>query len=90
MPPSRYLQMSWVISVMICLIYVGCESILGSNSRKLQIVGPAESVVYSSYSSTLIFHLLNWQVNNQVIESINSNQDNTFTAAHNQFSYLSL
>ncbi len=75
---------------MISLKPISCESISGGYARRLQMVSPADSVVYSSYSSTQIFHLLNWQVNNQIIESINANSDSTFTAGHNQFSYLSL
>lgn len=64
-------------------------SIFRSNIRSLQMA-PINTLAYSSYTSVQIFNLLNWRVNNQIIEAINTNKNSTYTAAHNQFSYLSL
>ena len=65
------------------------EHILLQSARVLQ-VSTLDSLAYSSYASVQIFQLLNWRVNDNIIKDINSRQNGTFIAAHNQFSYLSI
>lgn len=65
------------------------EHFLAHSARILQ-VSTLDSLAYSSYTSVQIFHLLNWRVNDKIIKEINSRQNGTFIAAHNQFSYLSI
>lgn len=80
--------MVWLVILMANIEPSRNEYVLQDNLRVLQMT-PLESLAYSSYTSIQIFNLLNWKINNQIIQSINNNKDSTFTAAHNQFSFLS-
>jgi hypothetical protein len=59
----------------------------GEMLRRLQ-VGIMEAVAYSPAASEQVFWWLNWQQNDQTIQNINRQPGATFSAHHNQFSYL--
>lgn len=63
---------------------------LPAHSARILQVSTLDSLAYSGYISVQIFQLLNWKVNDKIIQDINSRQNGTFIAAHNQFSYLSI
>lgn len=84
----RYTAYLLLIVMHILTVTLG-EHILAQSARVLQ-VSTLDSLAYSSYTSVQIFQLLNWRVNDKIIKEINSRQNGTFIAAHNQFSYLSI